>query len=55
MYNNGDEFLNKLYKEMYLEKTVSNHANKNDTIVEKVKRYLERINDVHERANTSRN
>ena len=46
-YKNGEEFLNKLYKRMHLEKEVMHTATKNDTKEEKITKYLERLEKTH--------
>lgn len=46
-YKSGEEFLNKLYSEMYKEYTVSRSASKNATPTDKISGYLERLEDIH--------
>lgn len=46
-YKSGEEFLNKLYSEMYKEYTVSHSASKNATPTDKISGYLKRLDDVH--------
>ena len=46
-YKSGEEFLNKLYSEMYKEYTVSHSASKNATPTGKISGYLKRLDDVH--------
>ncbi len=46
-YKSGEEFLNKLYSEMYKEYTVSHSASKNATTTGKISGYLKRLDDVH--------
>ena len=44
----GIKFLNKLYKDMYLDETVSNHSKKLDKPVDKIDRYLDRLEEAHD-------
>lgn len=46
-YKSGEEFLNKMYSKMYLEETVSNHANNGSTPTEIIKNYLDRLEELH--------
>lgn len=46
-YRNGEEFLNKLYSEMYKEYTVSRSASKNASPTDKISGYLQRLEKVH--------
>lgn len=39
-YKNKEEFLNKMYKDMYLKKTVKNHTTNKDTPEGKIGGYL---------------
>lgn len=52
-YKNGTEFLNKLYKDMHMSDVVMHTAEKSDTPAEKIDRYLNRLEDVHNTAKTS--
>ena len=52
-YKNGSEFLNKLYKDMHMSDIVMHTAEKSDTPSEKIDRYLDRLEDVHNIAKTS--
>ena len=52
-YKSGTEFLNKLYKDMHMSDVVMHTAEKSDTPVEKIDRYLNRLEDVHNIAKTS--
>lgn len=52
-YKNGTEFLNKLYKDMHMSDVIMHTAEKSDTPVEKIDRYLNRLEDVHNIAKTS--
>ena len=52
-YKNGSEFLNKLYKDMYMSDVVMHIAEKSVTPSEKIDRYLDRLEDVHNIAKTS--
>lgn len=46
-YKSGEEFLNKLYSEMYKEYTVSRSASKNATPTDKISGYLKRLEKIH--------
>lgn len=46
-YKSGEEFLNKLYSEMYKEYTVSRSASKNAKPTDKISGYLERLENIH--------
>lgn len=43
----GEEFLNKLYKDMHRSEIVEHTAKKSDTPIEKISRYMERLEKVH--------
>lgn len=47
MYKNGSDFLNKLYSNMHMEDVVMHTAKKSDTPDEKISRYLDRLEHVH--------
>lgn len=49
-YKSGEEFLNKLYSEMYKEYTVSRSAGKNKTPTDKISGYLKRLEEAHSTA-----
>ena len=49
-YKNGEEFLNKMYTNMYLEKTVQNHTTNKDTPAGKIGKYIERLDRIHKEA-----
>ena len=53
-YKNGTEFLNKLYRNMYLSDVVMHAAKKSDTPTERIDKYLNRLEDVHNIAKTNR-
>lgn len=55
MKNNlyGEQFLDKLYKNLYMSDEVQHTKGKNDSRVEAIKKYLERLEKVHRNANTS--
>ena len=50
MYKNGSDFLNKLYSNMHMEDVVMHTAEKSDTPDEKISRYLDRLERVHNMA-----
>ena len=52
-YKSGSEFLNKLYKDMHMSDIVMHTAEKNDTPSEKIDRYLNRLEDIHDIAKTN--
>ena len=52
-YKNGTEFLNKLYRDMYLSDVVMHTAKKGDTPTERIDKYLNRLEEVHNIAKTS--
>ena len=47
-YKNGEEFLNKLYKEMYISNEVMHKADPSDTPEEKIRKYISRLEHAHE-------
>ena len=49
MYKTGEEFLNKLYSDMHMDYIVNHKALKSDTPEEKINKYLERLEKVHEK------
>ena len=49
-YKNGEEFLNHLYSDMHREESVMHTATKSDTPVEKIEKYLNRLERVHDKA-----
>lgn len=49
-YKNGEEFLNHLYSDMHREESVMHTANKSNTPVEKIEKYLNRLERVHDKA-----
>ena len=53
-HKNGTEFLNKLYRDMYLSDVVMHAAKKSDTPTERIDKYLNRLEDVHNIAKTNR-
>lgn len=50
MYDSGEEFLNELYKDLHVSKIVMHTALKSDTSVEKISKYLTRLDRVVKRA-----
>ncbi|MBE6158006.1 MAG: hypothetical protein E7160_04355 [Firmicutes bacterium] len=50
MYKNGNDFLNKLYSNMHMEDVVMHTAEKSDTPDEKIGKYLDRLERVHNMA-----
>ncbi len=50
MYDSGEEFLNELYKDLHISKIVMHTALKNDTPVEKISKYLVRLDRVVKKA-----
>lgn len=46
-YKSGEEFLNKIYPDLYKRHLVSNHTLKSDTPTEKIKKYLTRLENTH--------
>ena len=49
MYKTGEEFLNKLYSDMHMDYIVNHKALKSDTPEEKINKYLDRLEKVHEK------
>ena len=47
-YKNGEEFLNKLYREMYISNEVMHKADPSDTPEEKIRKYISRLEHAHE-------
>ena len=47
-YKNGEEFLNKLYREMYISNEVMHKADSSDTPEEKIRKYISRLEHAHE-------
>ena len=47
-YKNGEEFLNKLYREMYISNEVMHKAIPSDTPEEKIRKYISRLEHAHE-------
>ena len=47
-YNNGEDFLNKLYREMHMSNEVIHKAGPSDTPEEKIRKYISRLEHVHE-------
>lgn len=52
-YKNGTEFLNKLYRNMHMSDSVMHTSEKSDTPAEKIDKYLNRLEEVHDIAKTS--
>ena len=52
-YKNGEEFLNSLYNDMHMEDVVMHTAEKSDSPTEKISKYLERLEIVHDIAKDS--
>ena len=53
-YKNGEEFLNNLYSNMHMEDVVMHHTEKSDTPTEKIGKYLNRLERVHDKAKDSK-
>ena len=53
-YNNGEDFLNKLYREMHMSNEVMHKAGPNDTPEEKIRKYISRLEHVHELSKKSK-
>ena len=53
-YKTGEDFLNKLYREMYISSEVMHKASPNDTPEEKIKKYISRLEHVHELSKKSK-
>lgn len=51
MKNTGEEFLNRLYQDMHMSDIVKRTSLPNDNPTKKIKKYLERLERVHNRAN----
>ena len=49
-YQNGEDFLNHLNKNMYTEDMVMHRANKSDTPEEKIRKYMERLERTYQKA-----
>lgn len=49
-YNSGESFLNKIYPSLHNTDIVTNHTLKSDTPIEKIKKYLFRLEDTHNKA-----
>ena len=47
-YKNGEEFLNKLYREMYISNEVMHKASPSDAPEEKIRKYISRLEHAHE-------
>ena len=47
-YKNGEEFLNKLYREMHISNEVMHKADPSDTPEEKIRKYISRLEHAHE-------
>ena len=47
-YKNGEEFLNKLYREMYISNEVMHKADPSDAPEEKIRKYISRLEHAHE-------
>ena len=52
-YKNGEEFLNSLYNDMHMEEAVMHTAEKSDSPTEKIGKYIERLERVHDIAKDS--
>ena len=52
-YESGEEFLNALYQDMHMNPEVMFTADKSDTPVEKIGKYLDRVERVHDKAQES--
>ena len=52
-YKNGEEFLNSLYNNMHMEDAVMHTAEKSDSPTEKIRKYIERLERVHDIAKDS--
>ena len=46
-YETGEEFLNKLYKDMYMSDVVMHTAEKQDSPEKRISKYMERLENVH--------
>lgn len=47
-YKSGEEFLNKLYREMYISNEVTHKADPSDAPEEKIRKYISRLEHAHE-------
>jgi hypothetical protein len=47
-YKNGEEFLNKLYREMYISNEVMHKADPSDAPEERIRKYISRLEHAHE-------
>ena len=47
-YNNGEEFLNKLYREMHISNEVMHKVDPSNTPEEKIRKYISRLEHAHE-------
>ena len=47
-YKNGEEFLNKLYREMHISNEVMHKSSPSDTPEEKIRKYISRLEHAHE-------
>lgn len=52
MKQTGVDFLNKLYQDLHMSKEVMHTASKSDTPQQKIEKYLDRLDKVHNMANT---
>ncbi len=53
-YNTGEDFLNHLYKNMHMSDIVMHTAKKSDTPVKKINKYINRLEQAHDVAQTSK-
>ena len=53
-YKTGEEFLNKLYREMHISSDVMHKASPSDTPEEKIRKYISRLEHVHELSKKSK-
>ena len=53
-YNNGEDFLNKLYREMHISNEVMHKAGPSDTPEEKIRKYISRLEHAHELSKKSK-
>ena len=53
-YKTGEEFLNKLYREMHISSEVMHKASPSDTPEEKIRKYISRLEHVHELSKKSK-
>ena len=47
-YRSGEDFLNKLFQNLHLSPSVMKTASKSDTPEEKISKYLERLESIHQ-------